>query len=183
MVNERLKQIAALFIGIVFILSIFAFSSFSHVSSSAPISYYIVVPSSVLSPNSSYIGNTIQVQQGVPDNVIAFSSAVPVSTLSADNISNMLEFTESMLNQENISYNISNGNIKCLFSKQFIEPLCANASLGTSWFLIQEGSNIPLLPSNVKLSSINSNSTFILAFFTSSNSSNSSTTIPRINLN
>ena len=181
MVNVRLKQALALFIAIAFVSSIFFF--FPHVSSTAPVSYYIVVPSSVLTSNSSYLGNPISVQQGVPDNIIAFSSAVPVSTLSADNISTMLEFTESMLTQQNISYNVSNGNIQCLFSKQFVQPLCANASEGTSWFLIQEGSNTPLLPSDVKLSSINSNSTFILVFFTSGNSSNSSTTIPRINLN
>ncbi|MCL4396814.1 hypothetical protein M1494_00500 [Candidatus Parvarchaeota archaeon] len=181
MVNVRLKQALALFIAIAFVSSIFFF--FPHVSSTAPVSYYIVVPSDVLSPNSSYIGNPIQVQQGVSDNIIAYSSAVPVSTLSADNISNMLEFTESMLSQENISYNLSNGNIQCLFSKQFTQPLCANASEGTSWFLIQDGSNTPLLPSSVKLSSINSNSTFILVFFTSGNSSSSSTTIPKINLN
>jgi len=181
MVNVRLKQALALFIAIAFVSSIFFF--FPHVSSTAPVSYYIVVPSNLLSQNSSYLGNPIQVQQGVSDNIIAFSPAVPVSTLTADNISNMLEFTESMLSQENISYNVSNGDIQCIFSKQFIEPLCANASEGTSWFLIQEGSNTPLLPADVKLSSINSNSTFILAFFTSINSSSNSTTIPRINLN
>jgi hypothetical protein len=181
MVNTRLKQAVALFIAIAFVSSIFFF--FPHVSSTAPVSYYIVVPSSMLSPNSSYAANPIQVQRGVSDDIIAFSSAVPVSNLIADNISNMLEFTESMLNQENISYNISNGNIQCLSSKQFTKPLCANASDGTSWFLIRDGSNTPLIPSNVKLSSINSNSTFTLVFFTSGNSSNSSTTIPRIHLN
>ena len=181
MVNIRLKQALALFIAIAFVSSIFFF--FPHVSSTAPITYFIAVPASVLSPNSSYIGNQISVQQGVPDDMIAYSSAVPVSNLIADNISNMLQFTESLLNQENISYNISNGNIQCLFSKQFTEQLCANPSNGTSWFLIQEGSNTPLLPSDVKLSSIDSNFTFILVFFTSGNSSSNSTTIPRINLN
>jgi hypothetical protein len=181
MVNLRLKQAAALFIAIAFVSSIFFF--FPHVSSTAPVTYYIAVPSNLLIPNSSYIGNTIQIQQGVPYSVIAFSSAVPVSTLITDHISNMLAFTESLLSNENISYNLSNGNMQCMFSKQFTEPLCANASEGTSWFLLQYGSNTPLIPYNVKINSINSNSTFILAFFTSSNSSNSSSIIPRINLN
>ena len=181
MVNLRLKQAVALFIAIAFVSSIFFF--FPHVSSTAPITYYIAVPSSMLSPNSSYAGNPIQLQQGVPGNIIAYSSAVPVSTLVAENISNMLEFTENMLKIENISYNISNGNIQCLFSKQFAKPLCANPSEGTSWFLIQLGSNTPLLPSNVQVTSINSNSTFILEFFTSGNSSNNSGIIPRININ
>ncbi len=181
MVNVRLKQALALFIAIAFVSSIFFF--FPHVSSTAPITYAIAVPASVLNPNSSYLGNPISVQSGVSDDLIAYSSAVPVSNLIADNISNMLQLTESMLTQENITYNISNGNIQCMFSKQFTGPLCANPSEGTSWFLIQDGSNTPLLPSDVKFSSIDSNSTFILVFFTSGNSSNNSTTIPRINLN
>lgn len=180
MVNIRLKQAAALFIAIAFVSSIFFF--FPHVSSSAPVSYYIVVPTNLLSPNSTYLGNSITIQQGVPDSIIAFSSDIPVSTLLADNISNMLELTENMLQSENISYNVSNGDLACIFSKQFIGPMCANASEGTSWFLIQQGSNTPLIPYNIKVNSIDSNSTFILAFFTSSNSSNSSS-IPKINLN
>ena len=100
MVNLRLKQAAALFIAIAFVSSIFFF--FPHVSSTAPVTYYIAVPSNLLIPNSSYIGNTIQIQQGVPYSVIAFSSAVPVSTLITDHISNMLAFTESLLSNENI---------------------------------------------------------------------------------
>jgi hypothetical protein len=184
MVNIRLKQAAALFIAVVFVLSIFTFVLFfPHVSSSAPVSYYIVVPTSLLTPNSTYLGNSITIQQGVPDSIISFSSGTPVSTLVADNISNMLQLTESMLQSENISYNVSNGDIQCISSKQFITSLCANASEGTSWFLIQDGSNTPLIPYNIKINSIDSNVTFILAFFTSSNSSNSSSTIPRINLN
>ena len=181
MVNIRLKQAAALFIAIAFVSSIFFF--FPHVSSTSPITYYIVVPSALLRPNSSYLGNSIRIS-GSTDDIIALSRAVPISNLIASNISNMLEFTESMLKQENLSYNTSNGNIQCVFSDQFIHPLCANLYNG-SWALSSVASNGALLsqslsPADINLNSISSNSTYILAFYGAANSSGNATTVPPI---
>ncbi len=186
MVNVRLKQAVALFIAIAFVSSIFFF--FPHVSSSAPVTYYIIVPSNFLLSNSSYLGNSLSIQKGVTDDIISFSQAVPVSTLVADNLSNMLEFTESMLSSENISYNTSNGNLLCISSpKQFNSSLCANASESKSWGLFSVGSNgvlssqqIPL--SDIKLSSIDSNTTYILAFFAPVTNSSNTTTVPPIHI-
>ncbi|MCL5420255.1 MAG: hypothetical protein M1284_00700 [Candidatus Parvarchaeota archaeon] len=182
MVNIRLKQAAALFIAIAFVSSIFFF--FPHVSSTSPITYYIVVPSALLRPNSSYLGNSIRIS-GSTDDIIALSRAVPISNLIASNISNMLEFTESMLKQENLSYNTSNGNIQCVFSDQFVYSLCANSSEGTSWALSSVASNGALLsqslsPADINLNSISSNSTYILAFYGAANSSGNATTVPPI---
>lgn len=185
MVNIRLKQALALFVAVSFVSSMFFF--FPHFSNVTPITYYIVVPSNLLEPNSSYLGNPLQIQKGVTYDIISFSQAVPVSTLEADNISNMLDFAGSMLSNENISYNVSNGNLQCLFSRQFVSPLCADLSNGSSWGLFSVASNGNLVPEQIapeyiKIGSIDSNSTFILAFFAPSNASSNGTTIPHINL-
>lgn len=186
MVNVRLKQAIALFIAIAFVSSIFFF--FPHVSSTSPVTYYILVPSAALRANASSFG-TLSVERGVSDDIIAFSGSVPVSNLIASNISNMLSFTESMLKQENISYNLSAGNIQCAFSKEFVEPLCADPYNNTAWTVFSVGPHGSLNPvqkslSSINLNSINYNSTFILAFFGFQNSSNSnsSTGVPPINI-
>lgn len=182
MVNTRLKQALALFIAIAFVSSIFFF--FPHVSSTSPVTYYIAVPSVVLSSNASSL-DTVNLGAG-PYSIISSSGSVPISNLIASNISNMLSFTESMLNQSNISYNVSNGNIQCISSKEFVYPLCANPSNNTAWNIFSVASNgslilkpIPL--SNINLNSISYNSTFILAFF-GVTTQNSSSTVPPISL-
>lgn len=155
MVNTRLKQALALFIAIAFVSSIFFF--FPHVSSTSPILYYIVVPSAALNSTASSLGS-ISIQSGVSNSVIASSGSVPISNLLASNISNMLSFTESILTQYNMSYNVSNGNIQCVSSSEFVSPLCANPSANTAWALFSLGSNNALNPEQVSLSSINLNS-------------------------
>ncbi|MCL4398198.1 MAG: hypothetical protein M1322_02570 [Candidatus Parvarchaeota archaeon] len=184
MVNVRLKQAAALFIAIAFVSSIFFF--FPHVSSTSPITYYIAVPTPALRPNSTLNGNVIDLQPGYSETIISSVVSVPVSNLIASNISNMLNLTESILSQGNITYNVSNGNIQCIFSDQFVYPLCANLFNG-SWNLFYVGSNGKLSPiqepiSHTNLNSITSNSTYLLAFFEVLNSSNNSNSIPPIHL-
>ncbi len=184
MVNTRLKQAVALFIAIAFVSSIFFF--FPHVSSTSPITYDIVVPSSALTANASPLGT---LEKG-EDSIIASSGSVPVSDLLASNISDMLEFTQSMLKQYNFSYNTTaSGNIQCVSSKELVSPLCANPALGSSWTIFSVGSNGDLNPeqvslSNINLNSVNYNTTFVLMFFGQVNSSNSSSgnVIPPINL-
>jgi hypothetical protein len=184
MVNQRLKQAAALFIAIAFVSSIFFF--FPHIPNNSSVTYYIVVPASSLKSNYTSSFGTISVQKGVSDSIIALSQGVPISNLLTSNISTMLSFTESVFAQENISYNISGGSIECAFSKEFISPLCADPVNNTAWGMFSEGSNGQLSPvqealSGVSLKSISSNSTFILVFFSNSNLSSSSS-VPPINL-
>ena len=186
MVNIRLKQAFALFIAIAFVSSIFFF--FPHISNTSPISYDIIVPSAELSANASALP-TVSIEKGVSDSIIASSGSVPISNILASNISNMLFFTESMLSQENMSYNVSNGGIQCVFSKEFKMPLCADAANGTAWALFSVSSSGQLTPeqqvlSSLNLNSINYNSTFLLAFVGLTNSSNSSTStsVPPIKL-
>ena len=175
MVNRRLKQIVALLIIIGFAGSIFFF--LPKTPNNTPVSYYIIVPQPLINKTLQTDYSTLSINSGQVDSVIGQAPGVQVSTLvSIDNITNMLQFTESMLKSVNMSYTVSGGSISCVSSPIFTKDLCANASLSQSWVLFKEGAGGKLIAqtvplSSIALNSIYSNTTFILAFFSNVNSS------------
>ncbi len=178
MVKRILKQIAAVFIAVAFISSIFFFMP--HNPTNASVNYEILVPQSMISPNSTGVFSTVSLGAGGVYSVVGGTTGAFVQNLLTSNITTMLNLTKLLLNEQNISYNLSGGNVDCLSSFHFVSSLCTNytavnesvwslESVGSSGALTAE--SLPL--SEIKLNSLYQNSTFLLIYFTSTNQSGS----------
>lgn len=176
MVNRRLKQIVALLIIIGFAGSIFFF--LPKTPNNSPITYYILVPQSLVNSSSPLYADTLKLGSQTYS-VVGEALAVPSSTLtSIDNVSNALQLAESLLSSENFSYTTSNGVIDCVSSPNLLKTLCSNAPLSESWALLKAGQSGALIPQNVpldsiSLSSVYGNTTFVLGYFIGNSSSTS----------
>ncbi len=181
MVKRIVKQVAALLIAIAFISSIFFF--LPHTGSTAVVSYDVLVPTTELNANASTIFSTVHIGNGQTYSLVAGTSAASVQVLVSSNITNLLNLTEAVLNQQNITYNVSGGDIFCMSSRYFIGNLCTNYSESEAWGLLSAGSNGRLSTDSSVLSSINlndlyDNTTFLLVYFISNTSGTTNSSLP-----
>lgn len=170
MVNRRIKQIVALAIAIGFAASIVFFVP--HVPNNSPFTYEILIPNNLINSSSSLYSHIPSVFYYQNVSVIQGASAAPISNIiAATNATDLMQFTSFILNQSNITYSQSSGALECMFSDQFLQPVCSNSTY--EWLLFySSGAGLTLYKnqgtpslSSINLKSIEGNNiTMVLAY-------------------
>ncbi|MCL5009631.1 MAG: hypothetical protein M1433_01465 [Candidatus Parvarchaeota archaeon] len=185
MVKRLIKQIVAIFIAIAFVASIMFF--IPKVPNSTPFTYEILVPNNMINSSSPLLNRVPLTFSGQNMSAIGGVYYTPISDIiSSTNATNLMQFTNAIVSQNNITYNESSGQLECLYSTQFLAPLCSNATY--EWlvfyssgdgFSLYNGNGAPLL-SSVNLKQLEGDNITMLLVYTSLNNggANASSGIP-----
>ncbi len=183
MVNRRIKQIVAIAIAVGFAASIMLF--IPRVPNSTPFTYEILAPTTMINQTSLSLGQVSINFNGENVSSLGGVSYTPIGNIiSSTNASNLMQFTGVLLNQSGITYTEAKGTLDCMYSNQFLSPICDNSTY--SWFLfysngqgfsLYQGNGVPSLSSISLKSIVGSNITMLLVYMnpgagvTTSNSS------------